>query len=297
MRIPHAILILAASFILASDVASAEEKLAWSPEQTTGAPDTFKAGDLKTAWATLEKNKGAEWLELEYETPVDVKSIHIRETFNSGAVSKVSVFAGDGTELVVWEGTAPINTAPNVFEVQVSQKIKSKRIIVYLDTKRISGWNEIDAVQLVGKDGTRQWATKATASSTYASKIKKREHQEPTYDNLPPSVVKSVPQAGDTNVNPSLQEIRVTFSKDMLTDRMWAFCQISEGSFPKRPKNSEIHYLQDNRTCVMPVSLEPNKTYAIWVNRGRFNSFRDTQNNPAVPYLLMFKTEERLSNK
>ena len=105
---------------------------------------------------------------------------------------------------------------------------------------------------------------------------------------MPPSVVKTVPQAGDTEVDPSLKEITVIFSKDMLTDRMWAVCQISKETFPKTGKN--IHYLKDKRTCVIPVTLEPEKTYVLWFNRGKFNSFRDTKNNPAVPYLLVFRT-------
>ena len=29
----------------------------------------------------------------------------------------------------------------------------------------------------------------------------------------------------------------------------------------------------------------------LWFNQGRFNSFRDTDNNPAVPYLLVFQTK------
>jgi len=39
---------------------------------------------------------------------------------------------------------------------------------VYLDRRRVPGWNEIDAVELVGRDGSRQWATSAIASSSYA---------------------------------------------------------------------------------------------------------------------------------
>jgi hypothetical protein len=115
-----------------------------------------------------------------------------------------------------------------------------------------------------------------------------QEKAEISVETMPPSVVKTVPQAGDTEVDPSLKEITVTFSKDMLTDRMWAVCQISKGTFPKTGKN--IHYLKDKRTCVVPVTLEPEKTYVLWFNRGRFNSFRDTRNNPAVPYLLVFRT-------
>ena len=115
-----------------------------------------------------------------------------------------------------------------------------------------------------------------------------QDKTEVTVRTMPPSVIKTVPQAGNTEVDPSFKEIAVTFSKDMLTERMWAVCQISKESFPKTGKN--IHYLKDKRTCVVPVTLEPEKTYVLWFNRGKFNSFRDTNNNPAVPYLLVFRT-------
>lgn len=41
---------------------------------------------------------------------------------------------------------------------------------IYLDTALSPGWEEIDAVELVAKDGSRQWATSASASSTYAER-------------------------------------------------------------------------------------------------------------------------------
>lgn len=107
--------------------------------------------------------------------------------------------------------------------------------------------------------------------------------------DMPPSVVSTIPQAGDTAVNPELKEIRVTFSKDMMTERMWSICQVSDGSFPEAAADS-IHYLGDKRTCVFPVNLQPGKTYVLWFNQGNFNSFRDTGNRPAVPYQLVFQT-------
>jgi hypothetical protein len=112
----------------------------------------------------------------------------------------------------------------------------------------------------------------------------------PSVKTMAPSVVKTVPQAGDTAVDPALTELRVTFSKDMKTDRMWSFCQISAETFPA--KAGEVHYLADKRTCVMPVKLEPGKTYVIWFNRAQFNAFRDAGNNPAIPYMLVFETKK-----
>ena len=111
-----------------------------------------------------------------------------------------------------------------------------------------------------------------------------------TVNAMPPAVVKTVPQSGDTKVDPSLKEIRVTFSKDMMTDGMWAWVQVSKEAFPHI--SGKVRYLKDKRTCVAPVSLEPNKAYVIWFNKGKFNSFRDTGNRPAVPYLLVFETKQ-----
>jgi RNA polymerase sigma-70 factor (ECF subfamily) len=111
-----------------------------------------------------------------------------------------------------------------------------------------------------------------------------------TVKAMPPSVVKTVPPAGATDVDPELKELSFTFSKDMM-DGSWSACQISDDTFPK-DGDGKMHYLPDKRTCVMPVKLEPGKTYVIWLNRGQFQNFRDTNRNSSVPYLLVFETKK-----
>ena len=105
----------------------------------------------------------------------------------------------------------------------------------------------------------------------------------------PPVVTKTVPTSGDIEVDPGLKEIQVTFSKDMKTEKMWSFVQVSKETYPKT--TGDPHYL-DKRTIVLPVALEPGKTYILWINKGKFNAFRDTENYPAVPYLLVFETKQ-----
>ncbi len=117
-----------------------------------------------------------------------------------------------------------------------------------------------------------------------------RAEEEISLKALPPVVVKTFPQAGDTAVDPSIKEIRVTFSKDMMTQQMWSWVMISKDSFP--PIAGQVRYLNDKRTCVAPVKLKAGKTYAIWFNSKNYNAFRDRDNNPAIPYLLVFKTAE-----
>jgi len=145
-------------------------KRAWGPEQATGAPDTPQAGDFSTAWAALQPDGGPEWLQVEYAHPVEIKEVRIRESYNPGAVTRVSAFGDDGKELTLWVGDDTTKKAPADFVATPVVRCTTKRVKIYLDTRRVLGWNEIDAVELVGMDETRQWAVKATASSTYAER-------------------------------------------------------------------------------------------------------------------------------
>ena len=104
-----------------------------------------------------------------------------------------------------------------------------------------------------------------------------------------PVVVKSTPEAGADGVDPGTTQISVTFSKKM-QGGSWSWCVLSKETYPgigETPK-----YLEDKRTCVLPVKLQPGKTYAVWINSDNFHDFKDTKGQLAVPYLLVFKTRE-----
>lgn len=139
----------------------------FSPGQATGAPDTMSASDLPTAWAPASEDGGAEWLQLDYENAVEVAQVLVRQTLGAGCIAKVAAILAGGREIVIWQGRqdpgegiveAPFNAPPG---------LKAHGVRVYLDTARVPGWNEIDAVELIGRDGSRQWASGATASSAF----------------------------------------------------------------------------------------------------------------------------------
>jgi RNA polymerase sigma-70 factor (ECF subfamily) len=105
--------------------------------------------------------------------------------------------------------------------------------------------------------------------------------------DFPPVVVSVVPELGAVNVDPGLREVRVTFSKKMM-DRSWSLTEGTRYSVPK--VDGQIHYDSDQRTCVIPVSLEAGKTYVWGVNSPRFQNFKDADGRPALPYLIVFRT-------
>jgi RNA polymerase sigma-70 factor (ECF subfamily) len=106
----------------------------------------------------------------------------------------------------------------------------------------------------------------------------------------PPVVIRSEPVSGAEAVDPALTELRVTFSRDMVTENYaWPSTQFG----PSPETTGKPCFLPDGRTCVLPVKLKPSTAYAIGINWGRFNSFMDKESNRALPWLLTFRTADR----
>jgi len=108
-----------------------------------------------------------------------------------------------------------------------------------------------------------------------------------TLETAPPVVVKTIPRSGQAQVDPGLKQIEVTFSKPMM-DQSWSWVQQSKETFPG--DGGTPRYMPDQRTCVLPVKLEPGKFYLVWLNREPYMNFVDASRRPAVPYLLTFST-------
>jgi RNA polymerase sigma-70 factor (ECF subfamily) len=103
---------------------------------------------------------------------------------------------------------------------------------------------------------------------------------------VPPVVVSTAPARGETDVDPSLTEIRVTFNKEM-ADESWSWCQ-TDAPFPEM--TGPAYYLDDQKTCVLPVKLEAATEYVLWINSEKFANFQDKQGQRAAPYALSFTT-------
>jgi len=133
-----------------------------------------------------------------------------------------------------------------------------------------------------------RWLNRAILAGLFLSTtVLVASAEELTVANAPPVVVSTEPRAGQTDVAPGTNEIRVTFSRPM-RDGSWSWVKLSDTSFPKTTGNPR--FLDNQRTCVLPVSLQPGKTYAMWLNRPPYENFQDQDGHKAVPYLLVFET-------
>jgi len=106
-------------------------------------------------------------------------------------------------------------------------------------------------------------------------------------DTRPPRVVSTSPQNGSMDVDPSLKEMSVTFNEEM-RDGNWSWVYEDKNTFPQIV--GQAYYTEDMKTNVLPVKLEPNKEYVIWINSEKFTNFKDKSGNSAFPFKFTFKT-------
>lgn len=120
----------------------------WSARQATGRPDTTAGSDQATAWASKDADAAEEWLELGYVIAVRPRQVRIHETYNPGAVVKVETQDVDGAWHVAWSrGPAARDGAWMTVDVEAPP---ARAIRLTLDSGGTAGWNEIDAVELIG---------------------------------------------------------------------------------------------------------------------------------------------------
>ncbi|MBI4563471.1 MAG: hypothetical protein HY716_02095 [Planctomycetes bacterium] len=143
----------------------------WSAQQTCGPPNTEQAGDRQTAWTTKQQNDGEEWIELTYSLAVIPVGVRIHETCGPGAVIRVEAINAGGAWQVLWQGSDPTKGQQIAwFGVPFDPpQFSTRSIKITLDTRLVQGWNQIDAVELVGK----------TAQESAVSETKKSEPQLP----------------------------------------------------------------------------------------------------------------------
>jgi hypothetical protein len=146
------------------------QKRAWGPEQACGPPDTHLAGDIQTAWASQTPDGQDEWLRLHYSKAVVPAAVQVYETFNPGALYRITARKPDGSEVELWSGDDPVkpDAGMGVACIPVKADFATDCITIYLKSTKVPGWNEIDAVGMVDQQNNQQWAASAEASSTFA---------------------------------------------------------------------------------------------------------------------------------
>ena len=107
-------------------------------------------------------------------------------------------------------------------------------------------------------------------------------------DTEAPRVIDTFPPNGAQDVDPTITEISVTFNEEM-DNSSWSWAYRDPTRIPEMP--GDPYYTDQNKRNILPVKLEPNKEYVLWINTEKFNYFKDKNGNSAAPYEFKFKTK------
>ena len=126
----------------------------YGPAKATGEPNVGVAGDSIEAWCPGQQNTGIDWLEVTFAKPTRAVEVRVRQNHTPGSIVKVEAIEANGLAHVWWEGADP-NPPPAIrgimwFAVRVPPTAYAvAKVRITLNLSAVSGWKQIDAVQLV----------------------------------------------------------------------------------------------------------------------------------------------------
>ena len=119
--------------------------------QVLGEPNAESCSNASRIWVPKHRNTGSEYIRVRFNKPVWFPEIGVYENLGGGAIRKVILWdkGGNGTEYDVQD---PVQECPGVARFHFDEYTKPvNELTVVLDTRAVSGWNEIDAISLTGK--------------------------------------------------------------------------------------------------------------------------------------------------
>lgn len=102
-----------------------------------------------------------------------------------------------------------------------------------------------------------------------------------------PVILEMSPANGATGVDPRTTELRVTFSVPMGGGFSWTG---GGPDYPPAPEGPGSRWTEDQRTCIRPVRLEPNRQYRLGLNSPSHKNFQSAAGVPLAPVIYTFRT-------
>jgi hypothetical protein len=120
----------------------------YSAMQAAGSPENAGVCEERpTNWSPLGSTAAPEWLELSYSVPLQAIGVDVHESFEQGFVRQIELRQTSGAYHMVWSAT-DTTTCGDVLEARFGLTgYTVDRVRVHTS---VPGWEEIDAVALVG---------------------------------------------------------------------------------------------------------------------------------------------------
>lgn len=124
----------------------------YSAMQTTGEPNTLACGDSTTAWASQYSSEAVE-LTVTFDQAVIPVVIHIHQNYTPGSITQIALIDAESGDIIPINDSADSTKnepCPRIYTLTPLYDQPISGVVISLDQSIGGGWNEIDAVELVG---------------------------------------------------------------------------------------------------------------------------------------------------
>ena len=167
---------------------------------------------------------------------------------------------------------------PGLVGILENKTQMKRRISMIAKFKRTTQWSVVAVTALAGL---------ALLTLTDPPAGKGADEAGLSKPNGPPRILSSTPRTGDTEVDPGIEKVTVTFDQDMDTGGYsWT------GGGPEFPgREDQRPQWRDRRTCVLPVKVEAAHYYRVGINAPSFRNFRSATGVAVIPTAIHFTTK------
>jgi outer membrane protein OmpA-like peptidoglycan-associated protein len=260
--------------------------------QALGKPSKLpQAQSGASAWRPAQENTGNEWIKVGFDAPAPVRQVAVAENFGAGCIVQILAYDPQGKEYLLHQNTEPqpkpagrmwrvVLKAPTPYAVAA--------IKVVLNTQKVAGWNEIDAI------GVSAASQPIEASINLASNLPatlKRENLGPNVNSKAEEVAPIISPDGKTiyftrfdhpqNTKAS-EDYDVWFAQEK--NGSWQPAQNMGKPVNNSEENSICYISPDDRTALLMNQYRPDGTLTRGVSMVRKN-----QNGWTFPQAVALK--------
>lgn len=118
--------------------------------QALGRPNKMpQAESGASAWRPAQEDSDEQWLKVGFDTPAPVRQVVVAENFGAGCITKILAYDPQGKEYLLHQNNEATPKAVGrmwrvILKTPTSYPVAAIKLV--LNTKKIAGWNEIDAI-------------------------------------------------------------------------------------------------------------------------------------------------------
>lgn len=168
---------------------------AYAAKQILGKPSVLPAwGENPTAWCSSNMDSpNEEFIQVGFDTPMQVRQVAIGESYNPGAIKEVILFSDAGKKYSVYRNDtirSRWSTGGRMFHVMIPlTDYNVSEVKVILDTRKIGGSNQLDCIGISDSD---EPVEAIVNEITYSEKVGAPENLGPQincrYDDMLPII-------------------------------------------------------------------------------------------------------------